>query len=126
MLYDAVQRLEPLSMTLVLAVKCCSAAARCMAALACCLCALKVLCCRCQVEELRKELRSARVRSESLSGVAKDKSAKIRALEEQLALTVTNVKVGWLHAVVGQLALQKKVGSTTLLLCSPTRCRRMF
>ena len=62
--------------------------------IACCLCLFKVLCCRCQVEELRKELRNARVRSESLSGVAKDKNAKIRALEEQLALTVTNVKVG--------------------------------
>ena len=53
-----------------------------------------VLCCGWQVEELRKELRNARVRSESLSGVAKDKNAKIRVLEEQLALTVTSVKVG--------------------------------
>lgn len=78
-----------------MAVKCCSAATWCIAALPCCLCLLKVLCCHYQVEELRKELRNARVRSESLSGVARDKNAKIRALEEQLALTVASVKVGW-------------------------------
>ena len=87
-----------------------------------CLCLLNMLCCRCQVEELRKELRNARVRSESLTGVAKDKNAKIRALEEQLALTVTNVKVGWLDAVVWQLA--HTVEST--LLFSPTSWQRMF
>ena len=76
------------------------------------------------MEELRKELRNARVRSESLSGVAKDKNAKIRALEEQLALTVTNVKVGWLHAVVWQLAhLEWKVESTILCLRSDQLAR---
>ena len=84
-----------------------------------------MLCRRCQVEELRKELRNARVRSESLSGVAKDKNAKIRALEEQLALTVTNVKVG-VAACSCVAHLEWQVESTILCLLDPTTWRRVL